>query len=240
MRLADPQQHIGGNVRIRSHGSSQHFGRGRLVGVEGGYGLVRPFGRHRQTERVPLSDIHTWAAGNAAARGDAAVTQASAAEQPAAEVQPEELWVVADVENVRFFASTWGGFKPELSRARIYERLRSAVLAAGRLANRQNVGRLEVLTVEQAKQLIQSRYPRTQPPSVAPPAEPAPAPNHQPTRMDLSQASPDDLRLASQLLARLADAEAMHREASTELVRVRSEWQALEQKLLTAAMEAVA
>lgn len=65
MLLQDPQQHIGRNVRIRSHGRSQHFARGRLVSVEGKYAVVQLFHRHRQLERVPLEDIHTWAAGNA-------------------------------------------------------------------------------------------------------------------------------------------------------------------------------
>ncbi len=128
MLLQDPQKHIGSNVRIRPHGRRRHFGRGRLIGIEGKQAVVQPFQRHRQLERVPLEDIHTWAAGNAQPMEtpNQPTSSQTPAEVPPTPPPPAQTaptgdklftdgpWVVADVTNAKFFVSSWAGFKPEL------------------------------------------------------------------------------------------------------------------------------
>lgn len=227
MQIANPQEHVGCNVRMRPHNGQKHFGRGRLVRIEGQYGVVRPFQRHRKEERVPLSDLHTWAAGNPVNMEE----QQNNSSTPAAvgDAVTEDAWVVADLDNARFYASPWAGFKPELNRAKVYTNLSGANHAAAMLRRRPagEVGKITILTVQEAEQFFQER---SHPQLFEPPAPAAP-PQAASLLPDLSKASPEDLRAAAGILARLADAEAMHREASAELQKVQTQWQELASRI---------
>lgn len=63
---------IGDYVRIQPSGSEKHFGRGRVVGIEGTYALVLPLHRHRHSERFLLSHLLPWKSANVAYRDLAA------------------------------------------------------------------------------------------------------------------------------------------------------------------------
>jgi hypothetical protein len=63
MQLENPQQYVGSYVRIRPHNGNRHFGRAKLIEVEGRFAVVKPFG-HGKEERVPVTDLHSWASGN--------------------------------------------------------------------------------------------------------------------------------------------------------------------------------
>ncbi|MCE5327857.1 MAG: hypothetical protein LLG01_15735 [Planctomycetaceae bacterium] len=243
MQLANPHQHVGSNVRIRSHGSSQHFGRGRLLRVEGQFGIVQPFQRHRKEERVPLTDLHTWSAGNVnhpqqpqSSQKPQQPEKAEPVIQSATQVEQaiqDGPWIVADVDNVRFFVSTYRGFKPELNRARRYDVERAANHSASllRLRRGSEVGRIEVLTVEQAQQIIQDRY-QDRPVQLAPePQAPEQAVSASLSLASFSKASPDNIRLAADILKRMADAEGMYREALADLEKIRAEWRQLEERI---------
>jgi len=231
MQIVNPREHVGCNVRIRPHGSSPHFGRGRLLGIEGQCGIVKPFQRHRKEERIPLDDIYSWAAGNTQPAGVSKMEGVGAEpDKDRAESPTQDLWVVADVDNVQFFVSTWAGFKPELNRAKLYDRLRSVNHAASVIRGRRTglVGTIKVLTTVEAEALIRDRYHAEPTPAATPTAPPAVL-----TVDFLTKASPDDMRLASDILKRMADAEAMHREAAAELERVHTEWRQLQSRIKT-------
>lgn len=231
MLIENPEQYIGSNIRIRSHGRNQHFGRGRLVGVEGRHAIVQPFQRHRQLERVPLEDVYTWAAGNPQFM-QTPLKISSRTSVANEDLAVEGPWVVADVVNAKFFVSTWAGFKPELNRAKIYKNLRGANHCAGtvRKSRAEDIGEVRVLSVQEAQRFLQERF---HPAVVAPVAPQPPAEPLQPVAppFDLTAANPEDLRQAADILHRMAEAEAMHREASAELQKVRIEWRQLEQKI---------
>ncbi len=227
-----------------------------LVGIEGKQAVVQPFQRHRQLERVPLEDIHTWAAGNAQPmetpnQPTSSQTPAEVPPTPPAQTAPtgdklftDGPWVVADVTNARFFVSSWAGFKPELNRARVYDNLRGANHCATivRKSRVEDLGKVRVLTVQEAQEFLQERFHPTAAASETPqtPAEP-PAPSRQTVPgINVAELSPEDLRVASDILRRMAEAEAMYREASVELQKVQGEWCQLARKIAGSAAEAAA
>ena len=64
MTLPEAQARIGQPVRIHpraGHGGG-HYGRANLVGVDGRRLVVKPWGRHRQTERMRPEDVVAWKA----------------------------------------------------------------------------------------------------------------------------------------------------------------------------------
>ncbi|MCE5280302.1 MAG: hypothetical protein ABFD92_07670 [Planctomycetaceae bacterium] len=243
MHLHNPHEHIGSNVRIRSHGSSQHFGRGRLIRIEGQFGIVQPFQRHRKKERVPLTDLHTWAAGNVnhpqpppsseqpqqPEKAEPVIQTATQQVEQAIQGGP---WIVADVDNMRFYVSPYHGFKPELNRARLFGAQRSANHSASmlRASRGAELGEIQVLTPPQAQQLLQDRY-QDRPVDVA--QAPGPSTASSPSLARFSKASPDDIRLAADILKRMADAEAMYRESLADLEKIRSQWRQLEERIMS-------
>lgn len=239
MQLVNPQQHVGSNVRFRSQGANKHFGRGKLLRIEGKCAIVKPFQRHRQEVRIPLAEVHTWAAGNFERQLMTSDTRGGTPTVALA-AETEGPWIVADTTNIRFFVSPWSGFKPELNRAKVYQRLRSANHAASVLRRRptSDIGTVEVLTVSEAEDLIKQRYHAGDTAAEQEQPQVIQVPEPQPQGLDLVNAAPDQLRAASEILRRMADAEAMHREAALELEKVRREWQSLQEQIAADAQAA--
>lgn len=63
MTITEANRYVGCLVRISPHsrgGRTKHWGRARLVAVDGRRCWIRPLGRHRQDETIDPSHIKLW------------------------------------------------------------------------------------------------------------------------------------------------------------------------------------
>lgn len=63
MTPEEAQMYVKGNVRTKPAGRHQHFGRARLLALDGRRATIQPFG-HRDIEVVDVDQLAHWKAGN--------------------------------------------------------------------------------------------------------------------------------------------------------------------------------
>ena len=162
---------VGQYVRVRSTGSSQHFGRGRLISVGRSTATVKPFWHGGRAEEVPLSLIRPWKAGNYTTRGGISMNSehiASGNNRNTLEKtdRPQsETWVVQDVLSGKVFVSTYCGMRAELSRGKRYANAVRARKAIGHLQKRNGTCELRAVTLDQAQKLMDRLAGTPEPPT---------------------------------------------------------------------------
>jgi hypothetical protein len=101
-------------IRHQSKSDKEHWGGGMLLAVEGKYGIIRPALRHRQNEKVPLSDMKPWKSKNTAcAQRDGIILDD--------DEEPTMKYVVLDTELALVWAGSQKGFLEDISHAITYE-----------------------------------------------------------------------------------------------------------------------
>lgn len=225
-------QHLGKRslVRVRPQAipgwSWGHYGRGRLISVDGDYAYVKPLGRgrHREVVRHKLSDLRPWRSGFdsvVAVKGGSFVLPVT-----------EDKFIIVDKTNWRAFAGH-GNFYPELSRAKIYTGDGAATGAMKRMAQYGPGCDLAVLLVEDAERLWQEHFH----PASPEPAQPATSGQQMvdstacappsPAMLQAGEFDPDKLREMSHAAKDLADKLDTYRMAKDDYEESLARWKAI-------------
>ena len=234
---------VGRFVRIRNKGSSQHFGRGRLLAIKGDKGIVEP-SRHGHTEEIPLSLLNPWKGGNARMdQLERKPTEIISGERPSdGTVKYVVMGAAGGPYAWQFFVSPNKGFASEPNRAKLYDTATGVNRAAGHL--RKAYGELITLPYAEAVRQWHEHYaPKPESPIVASdsaiqvPPEPATI-THLMT--SLPQLPPTNIlpetigalfEKAAGAFKKLKEAESMLREAHAEYTRLQNEWHDIEIEL---------